>query len=825
VSSLKPVPLKSVSMEIHLEDFTAIAHLTQTYTNDETSPIEAVYIFPIDEAAAITTFEAAIDGRVIQGVVREKLEARQLYDESLCAGLAAYLLEQPSPAVGDVFRMRVGNLPPGATVDIRLTYVTELPIDLGRVRLTVPTTVAPRYSPHVDPAAPEDRHENPEYSARAAYGLAVKVSARLTSSPIVAVESPSHQVKVEIEGSVATATMAADHTFLDRDFVLLVTPSQPHIPVALAERDPASGTSCVALTLVPELPAREVERELVFVVDRSGSMNGRKMEQTRRALQLFLRSIPPGCYFNLVSFGSDVQPWKPASQPYNEDTLREASQYVADMQPSMGGTEILRPLHWVYSQRVAHSAPGRPLGRQVFLLTDGQVGNVMAVTDLVRRHARSARTFALGLGDSVSRHLISSVARAGNGDAQFVLEGERMERKIAQQLKRSLQPAWEDLRIDWRAADVGKPRLPFAVGNSKTAPVHQAPYNLPAIFSGSRFVAYCFLNKGEEVPREVRVSATSSSGNLSLTVPVTVLSPEETGLLFHRLASRTLIRDLEEGNSQFHTMGITHNQEAVDALIVGLGVRYGLVSSRTSFVAVDISTQAELQELPQVRNVPSLANSLSPTPPAASSSSSSASLQESAEKGKRTSATPKLPSQKGIVPRASGLSTPVSRTTMETPPPKVPAPKSKDLSAATREPPPASLSSNPQEDGPSGRRSSSTTSSLSSRSQEKLLDALILLQAASGSFRLTDELARALGTTLVTLTSRRPPSVDGVAVTDDLWATALSLTFLQKSLASLADEWDLIGAKALDYLTKSPLAAAAPKLLELAVGCLVADIQ
>ncbi|KAJ3278701.1 hypothetical protein HK104_002099 [Borealophlyctis nickersoniae] len=444
-------PLQHVHANARVLDTAVRVDITQTFVNPCEHPIDAKYIFPLYEGAAVCAFEAEIDGKRILGKLQEKEEALKTYDEAVKQGKLATLLEQHS---ADVFQTSVGNIPPEKTVLIKLTYVSEIKDDAepDQIRLVIPTSIAPRYSPTPQQVgAPFGPLQPSNFglfgpTSRKSYItrppgqsiFSLEVACAMTK-PIISVQSPSHFVEVMLaetepfDPSTARVTLVSDE-FLDKDFVLIIRGRELDHPRCIAERNPDSSdpTTAMMLTMCPRFALPDLPTtELVFLVDRSGSMQGAQMEQAKQALQLFLKSIPVGHYFDIVSFGSRYTRLFGTSAEYTASTLAAAEQHVASLSADMDGTEIAAALEEVFRTR-----RGNGVSMQVFLLTDGGVTNVDAVINIVRRAVKDGlsgdgksfvRVFSLGVGNAVSHHLVEGVARAGEGLAQFVLENERME--------------------------------------------------------------------------------------------------------------------------------------------------------------------------------------------------------------------------------------------------------------------------------------------------------------------------------------------------------------------------------------------------------------
>lgn len=392
------VPLESIKIQVDVQGFTAHVLATMKYTNKDENPIEAIYIFPLDEQAAVCGFQATIDGRTIVAEVQEKQEARDTYDDAISSGQSAFLLEE-SDESSDIFQISVGNLPPKKEAIIELRFVTELAVEVeGRVVFVLPTVLNPRYSPQDSTSSlstqiPRAAAVDSPYS----FEFEMKVKA---ISAISEISSPSIALLVEIDDndqSQAKVKQAEAHKF-NKDVEVHILTSEPFKPQAIVEngakiegkedKEGFMASPVVMLNFFPEFKSSESSEkgEFVFVVDRSGSMSGSKNNSARETLLLFLKSLPDGCYFNVVGFGSSYRTLFKKSKLYNDENLKEATQLAETTQADLGGTEILAPLEWVFSQPLVKGHP-----RQLFLLTDGEVGNTGQVINLVQTNSKSAR--------------------------------------------------------------------------------------------------------------------------------------------------------------------------------------------------------------------------------------------------------------------------------------------------------------------------------------------------------------------------------------------------------------------------------------------------
>jgi len=750
VAAGRPVPLQGVSIEARVREFCSQVVVSQRYRNLEVQPIEAVYVFPLDEGAAVCGFEAVVDGVHVVGEVQERERAFETYDDALAAGHGAYLLDQERP---DVFTASIGNVPPGREVLVRITYASELQAEGDGLRFVLPTTVSPRYAPAEDRAgvgrSPAEA-VNPAVALRVPYRLSLAVELEM-AAPIRSVESPSHPISVETDGARASVRLGGREAALDRDFVLEVRVAGAAEPRALVEVDEAGGR-VAAVAFQPRFETEDAASELVFVVDRSGSMDGTSIDEASNALQLCLRSLREGTWFNVVGFGDHFQALFPESRPYGDASLDEASRHVATLTADMGGTEILPALQSILERS---PAPGRP--RQLFVLTDGQVSNTAAVLELVRKHSGTTRVFTFGIGAGASHHLVRGMARAGEGACELIHPGERIEGKVLRQLRRALAPGLTDVMVDWGRLHA-----------------RQAPHYVPPVFAGGRVLVYGFLEGSQA--GDVTLRAHGSKGPLAFTVRVDP-GRAAPGRLLATLAARATIRDLEEGTSPLHdrrgSLQDRGRPDRVKQEIVRLGVAYGLCSRETSFVAVE-KRETPVSGPAQLRRIP------------VALTRGWGGVDEAAP------ATGAFPAVASAAYRAAAPAMPLMDLAME----------DMDLHGEDAVLAPAMFAPKARREPPAGGPAGAPAR------PARPLDRLASLQGANGSWELGRELCDVLGLSLSTVEAGlRGAAGDAVEARRAL-ATALALVWLETRATDSRDEWTMLAEKAERWLLQ---AAARPE--------------
>uniref|UniRef100_A0A3B3BEG4 Uncharacterized protein n=1 Tax=Oryzias melastigma TaxID=30732 RepID=A0A3B3BEG4_ORYME len=576
----KQIPLQSVEVELQVKDHVATVISTLNYQNKEDKPVEAVFVFPLPGDAAVCHFSAGIGETHIVAELKEKQQAREEYDDALSSGQQAVLLEE-SEETPDLFFLSVGNLLPGQSVFIRLEYVTILAVEADNgLRFCLPAVLNPRYQPQGESTQSFDIVLP---ASEVPYSLSF--SARVSSPrPVSKVESSCSLEPLQFLNSdhtEAAVKLAAGHKF-DRDVELLIYYKDAHQPSAVVEagQDSAEpgtlmGDPVVMLSLYPEFPESLMSPlatcgEFVFLLDRSESMscpyeNTTRISSARDTLLLLLKSLPTGSYFNIYGFGSRFSQIFLNSVEYSEESMEEALKKVRLMLADLGGTDILQPLKYIYSQPFISNLP-----RQLFILTDGKVENPNEILDFVKNNAGSHRCSFFGIGEGTSSALINGLPKEGGCHAQFITTD--CNRRQTQSLKSALEPVVKDISVIWD--------LPKGVSATVLSPP------ITTIVRGQRSTIYAQLS-GKILSSQTDCSVTLNYtlGNRSFKNQLQFhLNPsKETGLTVHRLAARSLIRSLEVEERDNRGK----SDEDMKKKVVELSVQSGVSSGHTAFIAVN----------------------------------------------------------------------------------------------------------------------------------------------------------------------------------------------------------------------------------------------
>ena len=554
------LPLRHTDVHATIEGTVAEVEVVQTYHNAHETPIEAVYTFPLPENAAVRDLEIVIGDRVIRADIKTRDEARRTYEDARARGNTAALLEQERT---NIFTQSVANIAPGEDIDVVLRYVQDLSYDAGSYEFVFPMVVGPRYT-----AGSKDAQRiTPSVvgkGTRTGHDIDVEVTID-AGMPLRSLSVPTHDTQTRRGGQTTTVTLAEAKSIPNRDFVLRYRVDGPELQSTLFVPE---GNDERFFTLLLQPPTSDVDalvgkRELVFVVDVSGSMYGPPLAMCKYAMRQALRQLRPVDTFNVLVFESGTGQAFDRPVPANQENIQAAASFIDGLRAG-GGTEISSAVDAALSPPV-----GQGRHRYVFFLTDGFVSiedEVFARTRAwVRRlgaKGQRARVFAMGTGSSPNRELLRKLTKAGKGVAVYASNREDPARAVNSFFRTIDSPALVEPRITW--------------GGAKVSGLH--PAELPDLYVSRPGVVHGRIRGS--VPR--RVTLVGKVGHRKVRVPVTVQTlPASRAATQGQLWARAEIEDLE--------LSAAVDGDPRQAAITELGLEHRLVTRYTSFVAVDTS--------------------------------------------------------------------------------------------------------------------------------------------------------------------------------------------------------------------------------------------
>jgi Ca-activated chloride channel family protein len=431
--------------------------LRQTYRNTSQDLLEVVYTFPLPSQAVLLGFASELNGRRQVGAVVGKRAAERQYEKALAEGDAPVMLESLG---GGLHTANIGNLKPGDELVLEVRYAQLLAFDQGRLRLAIPTTIAPRYGNAE--AAGLQPQQVPQASLLAEYPLALSVTLA-GSLAGGTVECPTHRfTRQAVDGGLRLELAAG--AWLDRDVVIVVVPKEASPSIVIQAADVVAKAAPVVLmaAMQPPLTTPRERIALKLLVDCSGSMAGDSIASAKAAVHGVLDGMTEHDHLSVTRFGTTVRHLL-VPTACSRATLRYLRPDVDALSANLGGTEMAKALQAVFGLPVPRACDGA----DVLLLTDGEIWQANEMIDAAR--ASGHRVFAIGVGSSPTEALLRSLAESTGGACEFATPGEALEAAAARMLVRIRQQPWREARIDWGCEPVWQTALPKQVFGGDTA--------------------------------------------------------------------------------------------------------------------------------------------------------------------------------------------------------------------------------------------------------------------------------------------------------------------------------------------------------------------
>jgi Ca-activated chloride channel family protein len=567
-------PRLGTDIDLVVSGPTARARVTQVFRNPTDGWTEAVYVYPLPEGAAVDALKMVIGDRIVLGEIKEREEARQVYEQAKAAGHKATLLEQRRP---NVFINSVANIGPGETVLVQIEYQEPVRQSDDLFSLRVPLAVAPRYHPSpvvqtvelmpngwgnvsATPSG-DDRIEPPLLDPREHAPVnPVSVSVRLQAGfPLGEVKSHHHRVAINSPADdTRLIALAEGEVPADRDFELTWKPASSTAPSVGLFRERVGDADYVLAFVTPPALAQQQEsrpREIILVIDNSGSMGGTSIVQAKASLDYALGRLKPTDRFNVIRFDHTMDMLFRSAVPADREHVAQAQAYVARLQ-AQGGTEMVPPMKAALSDQ---GGAGSSTLRQVVFVTDGAISNEQQLLDTLSAMRGRSRVFMVGIGSAPNTFLMSRAAEIGRGTFTHIGSAEQVEERMRSLFEKLESPAVTNLSATFSDAHADV-----------------TPAMLPDLYRGEPVV---LAAKVASLAGTIEVKGRIGDRSWMAKVPL-ANAAEGTGL--SKLWARRKITDAEVAR----TLRKLKPEEA-DAIILALALDHRLVTNLTSLVAVD----------------------------------------------------------------------------------------------------------------------------------------------------------------------------------------------------------------------------------------------
>jgi len=567
----------------------ARVRVKQEFRNNGSEWVEGVYVFPLPDAAAVDHLRMHIGERIIEGEVREKEKARKAYESAKAAGKKASLVRQER---ANMFTTSVANIAPGETIRIEIEYLETLRIDEGTFSLRFPVAITPRYIPGIPLPGRKgsgwspDTTVVPDASRVTPPVVTHAVDHKLTFSaelnagvPLEFIASRYHPISVDNSNNRYVIELANGDTPMDHDLELTWKPVADSAPRAVMFTEAIGDEPYVLLMMLPPDEISESiqsrPRELLLVIDTSGSMHGTSLDQAKRALILALDGLRPVDHFNVIQFNSVTSVLFQDAVVASTANLATAKRYVAGLAAN-GGTEMHAAI-----EGALNAADSETHLRQVIFITDGSVGNEEALFNLIENKLGNARLFTVGIGSAPNSWFMRKAAEAGRGTFTFISALHEVNEKMERLFRKIERPQITDITIQWPDGISAK----------------SYPETVPDLYAGEPISIRAQLSHAVRESDLVMIRGNSAAGTWEAELPIETAS---TSPGVAALWARARIEDLLDRRRRGADEDSTRNS------VIETALAHHLVSRYTSLVAVDKTPARPMSAALNKEQVPGL---------------------------------------------------------------------------------------------------------------------------------------------------------------------------------------------------------------------------
>ena len=555
----------------------ARASVKQQFTNNSEFWAEGIYVFPLPENAAVDRFSMRIGERVIEGQVKERVQAKKTYLQARSAGKKASLIEQQRP---NIFTTSLANIAPGENISIEFEYQQTLALKDGTYRLRFPMVVGPRYHPahntpvdmgnhfgHVN-SAPHDSSVVTETDPLSSKNNPVHIHILLDAgTPLRELDSSYHEIDIiqtsETRYSISTV---GEQLYADRDFELLWQPELYDKPQLSAFSEEVDGEHYTLLMLYPpaidSLQDKVQARDVIFVLDISGSMSGTSIDQAKASLITALDALSPVDRFNIIWFNEETGSLFTKTAPASEKYKRYAKLYVEQLQAD-GGTEMLPAL-----KRALYKQETFSRLRQVIFLTDGNISNETEMFDVIDKQLGNSRLFTIGIGSAPNSYFMQKAAQRGRGTFTYIGDITEVQEKTTALFEKLETPALINLQLHIDS---------HRIGNDDRFELF--PKNIPDLYAGEPLT---LILKGNDIPENISLHGDLNNTEWHTSTAVNAVTHDGIRIAWARNKIASLM-------DQHRTAQRESDKQALQSDITHTALKHHLVSRYTSLVAVDVT--------------------------------------------------------------------------------------------------------------------------------------------------------------------------------------------------------------------------------------------
>ena len=604
----KEIPLKSSKVEARIFNSVASIKYSQTYVNNEKVPLEWVYKFPADPYFTVTGMHITLDDKEIDAVIMEKEEAKEKYDDAVAAGDTAAKINYDEN-IPDVIELSIGAIQPDKKVKIEVSMVAKCDvIKHGYYSFIFPINFIPKYNPTRADKISQPSSRGNWIPGKFSCNIIVESTSEISD---LSVSHKGMKYVQSDDGKKVTITLEKAKDVFSKDIVISYSTEEIRAPSVVLHQSTKHPNEVAAhISFIPRISDEHEEEEVkeevdedvkekkvvsdiddkddpdiasgefIFVLDRSGSMKGNRITTAIEALKLFVQSLPSDSKFNIVSFGTKFEFMYKTSQKYEKKIVDQTFAKLNYFKANMQGTEMLKPMEAIFKLK---NNPKYP--RNVFLLTDGAIGNTDEVVSKIRKFNYSTRVHTFGIGSGASAYLVKETAKAGLGTSAMIADNDpKIKEKVIQALKIAAKPAFTDIKVDWKsnsnALEFQCPRPPIS-GN---------------IYEEESFDIYAIFSKKDLIESDIELSFFNTfnqdKGSVTLHIdPTKIVDAGDDDCAFKMAAKENIIhlkRSAEEGKEP-------------SAEILGLSLMYSVLCDQTAFFGKIKNKEKSTEEMKTIK--------------------------------------------------------------------------------------------------------------------------------------------------------------------------------------------------------------------------------
>jgi len=567
----KQIPLLETDVDINVSGMIARSHIKQKFKNISDGWIEAIYVFPLPDTAAVDHMRMLVGERIIEGVIKERLEAKKIYNAAKKQGKKAALIEQERP---NLFTNTVANIAPGETIIVEIDYQQMLHYDQGNFSLRFPMAITPRYIPgrevaesislsgsgwanntnQVIDASRITPHINLSNTPINPVSINIYLNAGF---PLKRISSRYHNILKQQNSNNYHIKLADGVTASDRDFELVWSPQINHIPKAAVFNETINGENYQMLMLVPPdngaYNGQPLARDVTYIIDTSGSMHGISLQQAKASLLMALDRLRLHDKFNIIQFNSITDQLYSHAQIASFENIQIAKSYVNNLNAD-GGTEMAPALNLALNGK-----SDKNYVQQIIFITDGSVGNESALFDIINNKLGDNRLFTIGIGSAPNSHFMRKAAQFGRGSFTYISGTNEVNEKMSALFSKLESPLMTNIKLK--------------IDGNLTAEIW--PQRIPDLYNGEPLVLA--IKSGLPLT-ELKVTGSRALAPWSATLNLDkTQSSKGIATFWARKKISALMDSIHDGA----------DKQQVRTDIIKVALNHHLVSKHTSLVAVD----------------------------------------------------------------------------------------------------------------------------------------------------------------------------------------------------------------------------------------------